>query len=114
MGSEEASGPSNEAVPGPDTEQIVPTDTSSQHSNRQHTATFTDAGQLPDETSRGMQVSDILIMLLVAAIGAILFRRINLLQESEGGLENHNEVVFDDYCHSSLLLCFVKICDFGA
>lgn len=82
--SEEASGPSNEAVPGPETEQIVPTDTSSQHSNRQHTATFTDAGQLPDETSRGMQVSDILIMLLVAAIGAILFRRINLLQESEG------------------------------
>lgn len=80
--SEEASGPSNEAVPK--TEQVVPTNSSSQHSNRQHTATLTDAGQLPDETSRGMQVSDILIMLLVAAIGAILFRRINLLQESEG------------------------------
>lgn len=37
--SEEASGPSNEAVPK--TEQVVPTNSSSQHSNRQHTATLT-------------------------------------------------------------------------
>jgi len=31
-----------------------------------------------------MQVSDLMIMLLVAAIGAIIFRRFNLMQDSAG------------------------------
>jgi len=85
--SEEASGPSEEVDSSQqvlETEQTVPTTSSSQQSDRQHAATRTDADRLPDETSRGMQVSDILIMLLVAAIGAILYRRINLLQDSDG------------------------------
>eukprot|EP00092_Neocalanus_flemingeri_P042000 GFUD01045750.1.p1 GENE.GFUD01045750.1~~GFUD01045750.1.p1 ORF type:complete len:303 (-),score=105.38 GFUD01045750.1:207-1115(-) len=35
--------------------------------------------------SRGVQVYDVLIMLLVAAIAALLARRINLMQESDSG-----------------------------
>jgi len=35
--------------------------------------------------SRGVQVYDVLIMLLVAAIAALLARRINLMQDSENG-----------------------------
>eukprot|EP00090_Calanus_glacialis_P033703 TRINITY_DN5606_c0_g1_i1.p1 TRINITY_DN5606_c0_g1~~TRINITY_DN5606_c0_g1_i1.p1 ORF type:complete len:300 (-),score=112.85 TRINITY_DN5606_c0_g1_i1:137-1036(-) len=35
--------------------------------------------------SRGVQVYDVLIMLLVAAIAALLARRINLMQDSESG-----------------------------
>merc|ERR1712106_107754 len=35
--------------------------------------------------SRGLQVYDVLIMLLVAAIAALLARRINLMQDSQSG-----------------------------
>lgn len=40
--------------------------------------------QLTESSRWGMQVSDLMIMLLVAAIGAIIFRRFNLMQDSAG------------------------------
>lgn len=51
---------------------------------QQSTSPLPENNTLPEESSRGMQVYDILIMLLVAAIGAVLFRRINLMKESGG------------------------------
>lgn len=40
--------------------------------------------QLTESSGWGLQVSDLIIMLLVAAIGAIIFRRFNLMQDSAG------------------------------
>jgi len=79
----------NEANPG----NVEPTNPSLSRSNTslpanaRTTSSYSQAGveeQLTESSGWGRQVTDMVIMILVAAIGAIIYRRFSLLQESAG------------------------------